>query len=49
MVRARTMEPEAMQEIARDKLLKALPTLRRLPNRMDRLLSQGERGLLRMR
>ena len=49
MVRARTMEPEALQEIARDELLKALPTLRRLPNRMDRLLSQGERGLLRMR
>ncbi|MGZ4619316.1 MAG: ABC1 kinase family protein [Frankiaceae bacterium] len=49
LVRARAMEPEALQKIARDELLKALPTLRRLPNRMDRLLSQSERGLLRMR
>ena len=40
---------DTVQELARDELVSALPMLRRLPHRIDRLSTMAERGDLRAR
>jgi ubiquinone biosynthesis protein len=43
------LTPATVEEMARDELVRAVPTLRRLPRHVDRLATLAERGDLRFR